>query len=170
VACQRFRTRLSAYLDGELQVPQRDAVRRHVDTCGNCSLELRRLERLTGYLQEIQAPEVPAALTRRIFIDASRLVFATRRPWWARVRLMPIRPAGGLWLTRAAVCALFLLGIATGSYLGWEAGRSPRPLASPLEGTNAGAVYGLDVFDGAPTGSVEGAYAALALPAEDSSR
>lgn len=170
MTCRRFRTRLSAYLDGELQVPQRDAMRRHLGTCPTCNLELRRLERLAGCLQEMQVPEVPEALTRRILLDASSRMPGPRLPWWARVRFMVLRPVGGVWLTRATACALFLLGITAGTYFGWDACRSARPLASPPEEMSVESTYGLDIFDGAPAGSIEGTYAALALPAEGQQR
>jgi hypothetical protein len=141
-----------------------------LETCPTCNLELNRLERLAGYLQEIRVPEVPQALTRRILIDASSTMLAPRLPWWAGVRFMLLRPAGGVWLARATACALFLLGIAAGSFLGRETCRSSRPPTSPMEGLSAENIYGLDVLDGTPAGSIEGAYATLALPAEGTSR
>jgi anti-sigma factor RsiW len=170
VACRPFRSQLSAYLDGELQVPRRDAVRSHLEFCPGCRLELQRLERLAGYLREVQTPEVPEALTKRILTAASSTTFAPRRPWWAWVPSMPLVPARSPWLARAAVCFLFSLGAATGAFLGWGTSRSSRPPVSPSDGTSAESVYGLDVFDGTPPGSIEGAYAVLALPAEGTSR
>jgi len=170
VACRPFRSQLSAYLDGELQVPQRDAVRRHVEACSGCSLELQRLERLAGYLREIRTPEVPEALTRRILVAASSTTLAPRSPRWAWVHSLLLGPVRSPWLARAAVCFLFILGVVTGSFLGWESSRPSRSPASPSDGTSAQSVYGLDVFDGTPTGSIEGAYAELALPVEGASR
>jgi len=48
---------LNAYLDGELQGSQLHQVEAHLGECESCMTELEALEKLSGLLQEVPAPE-----------------------------------------------------------------------------------------------------------------
>ncbi|HET6341434.1 MAG TPA: zf-HC2 domain-containing protein, partial [Gemmatimonadota bacterium] len=52
--------RLSAYLDGDLDAPDREAVERHLAVCGECAALLEDLDRLARAAGELEDRE-PAA-------------------------------------------------------------------------------------------------------------
>ena len=73
--------RLSAYLDDELDLPERDAVDRHLVRCERCRDELASLRRLARGIADERIPDVPADLAGRVgrAIDAASVVRLPRR-------------------------------------------------------------------------------------------
>ncbi|HEY9775310.1 MAG TPA: anti-sigma factor [Planktothrix sp.] len=56
-ACTRYRTDLSAMLDGQLEGQDHSDVRGHLEGCSSCSEELETLKKLTKFLNESMQPE-----------------------------------------------------------------------------------------------------------------
>ena len=50
--CEKVRTRLSAFLDGELSSTERAAVARHIDRCEGCANELKTLTGVLDFLDQ----------------------------------------------------------------------------------------------------------------------
>ena len=164
--CARSRASLSAYMDGVLPERRRDDLQRHLAVCPVCSAELTRLERLTRALQSIPVPEVPEDLAQRVHAEAVMIMSARRPRWWDRIGVALLHPVIDVIPARAAAAILLILGLAGGSFLGWQVSRPTRPSSAAIQEETAESIYGLDVFDGAPAGSIEGAYGTLAPPAE----
>lgn len=55
-ACEQFSVDLSAYSDGELDGPEREALEVHLATCGACTKKLSDLKRLRSALTTLSAP------------------------------------------------------------------------------------------------------------------
>ncbi|MFQ5847902.1 MAG: anti-sigma factor family protein [Candidatus Methylomirabilales bacterium] len=135
---RRYRHALSAYVDGELGVPEIRRLEVHLAGCDACRQEQRNLEKLQGLLRQglrDPRPEVPPVLWPgvRVRIEGGRphgIVTAwMRRIWeagWERPRLS---------LAGAAFATFLILSAA---YLFWEAptGRAPGQIVSvePGEG------------------------------------
>lgn len=56
---EQQREQLSAYLDGELTPPERDALARHISACPECTAELARLRGVRALLGALPTPAVP---------------------------------------------------------------------------------------------------------------
>lgn len=56
-ACNRFRTELSAFMDGQLDPKTTSDVQSHLSDCGGCADELETLKQLTKFLNEELHPE-----------------------------------------------------------------------------------------------------------------
>src|SRR5262249_49928934 len=54
--CEQLSVDLSAYSDGELEGPEREALEVHLATCGACTKKLSDLKRLRGALSSLSAP------------------------------------------------------------------------------------------------------------------
>lgn len=69
--CKKMRSLLDAYLDEELGEEEKTAVRRHVETCSDCSKELDEMQRTRALLSErfdtwiTYAPPPPRAVLRK---------------------------------------------------------------------------------------------------------
>jgi len=101
--CDEVRTRLEAYIDGELAEVERAPLRGHLVDCPECGPEVAALERLReGIRRSAPAYRAPEALR-------SQIRFALRQEVAASTRAA--RPAPG-WL---AYAASLLLAVAVGS-------------------------------------------------------
>lgn len=60
--CEQFEPMLSAYLDDELDQPERAEVERHVAACPKCARELNELRGLVSAAEELAAPSVDDAV------------------------------------------------------------------------------------------------------------
>lgn len=100
---------LSAYLDQELPPDQEAAVRRHVEGCAECRVELERLSRVKHLLSALPERTAPGDLwpsvRRALAAGAPR-----RSAWWTVWRE---RPAVAF-AAAAAVILLLLLPLARG--------------------------------------------------------
>ncbi len=100
--CDRVQENLSAYLDGELDPEEENALRLHLEGCTTCSAQLESLRstvRLVGSLPRIDAP---AALMQRL-----QRATAGRRP--AFRLLNPAAVLTGAALVLVALVAVFML-------------------------------------------------------------
>jgi mycothiol system anti-sigma-R factor len=101
--CEEIRSRLDAYVDGEIAEPERVLLREHLAECPECGPEMAALERLRdGIRRAAPVYRAPEALRSRI-----RAALRTE----ARAEAPAARPAPG-WL---AYAASILLAVAVGS-------------------------------------------------------
>jgi anti-sigma factor RsiW len=108
--------RLSAYLDGALDVRALEQVQAHVRTCPGCLREYEELRSLRGLLRNLREPAPPGGFAERIHWRLARDASHPRRPSLREV--FSARPT----LVRVAVvCATLVLLV--GIPLGWLSGR-----------------------------------------------
>lgn len=127
-------TRLNDYLDGELDAPTAAEVRRHLDGCAACRVEVDRLGRIikaAASLEDAIAPrhDLWPAIDARIDSAAS----VDLEVWRQRSR-------GGLWGHRyqlAAAATLLVLAASTGTFLLVRDSNRPAPVATSAPVTDA---------------------------------
>jgi anti-sigma factor RsiW len=127
--CQDCINRLSAWVDGELSVPEADRITRHLDTCPACRRHASQLQEITTALDHLPAPSAPSTLSRQT-LKAYRMVM--ERPgmadWWRSLNMV----------MRSAVCGAALGGLLCGAVLGTSlVTLAPTGSASPYQILNA---------------------------------
>jgi anti-sigma factor RsiW len=118
--------RLSAYLDGALDVRDLEHVQAHLDTCPACVREHDELVALRGLLRGLPEPAVPEGFAQRLHWRLTREAARGARP--GRRDLLAgvlFRPAP-LRLALACAALLLLLGLPLGWVVQW--GAHERPL------------------------------------------
>jgi anti-sigma factor RsiW len=128
IKCERVRSVLPAYLDGELARPEAEAVRRHLQHCESCQAQARLLDDTWEALDEAQAAtkkRVPGDFTERLMerLQAEKqreAAEARRRPW---------RIAGQVVATLAGMAAGLLIGLTVYGYTS----RPPEEPVNPVE-------------------------------------
>lgn len=100
-------SRLSEYLDGELDAATRSAVQRHVRSCAACREELAGLQRVVDRLDR----DVPDGLPRDLWPALESRLPAIEREQPDLPVIPGSRPAPVSWAPMAAVAALLFLGI-----------------------------------------------------------
>ena len=156
LSCIRYRNRLNAYLDGELNARKSKSVAAHVTKCKACRAALEEIRGIAPVLQTLSVPPVPAYLADRVIALARVNATRSREPfmwiplkWWQTVSA-PVR---------LAACATVLLAFFLGMTMSREislAG-SRRAAASGEAG-----MEGLEWFSQAPPESLERTYMILA--------
>jgi|GEM_PF-5238384 len=81
--CEEVRESLSAFLDGELNEHEREAVRAHVERCSDCARELAALQQVSALYRRLEDPEPPVDLEERVFAEVGRFR-ASKVPFWTR--------------------------------------------------------------------------------------
>jgi len=86
--CWSVRSKISAYLDGALAEGDRREFREHRGACNPCSREIERFERVRSALLTLPKSEVPAELTARLRVTASKVLArsAASESRWSRWR------------------------------------------------------------------------------------
>lgn len=109
MTCHRIRPRLSSYLDGESPIPEREAIRGHLESCPDCREEVGRLSRDREMLLGLADGDIPVGLRTRVMaeIRARNATRATRSPAWVR--------AVGIAATVVVIAGSALAGVALGS-------------------------------------------------------
>lgn len=117
--------RLSAYLDGALNVRDLERVQAHLETCPACVREYDELVALRGLLRSLPEPAVPEGFVQRLHWRLTREVAQGARAGRRDLLAAVSRPAS---LRLALACAALLLVL--GLPLGWVArwGAHERPL------------------------------------------
>ena len=69
---------LESYHDGELAPERREVLRRHVETCGECSRELRQLRDLSDLLTPEDSGDMTDAELGRLHADVSQMLEHTK--------------------------------------------------------------------------------------------
>ncbi len=111
VECRSVHGKLSPYLEGELNPPDKETVATHVATCPACSSELLRLRGLLAQLKGLASPPVPPGFRSEVWerIDAAgwgaRLKEWLLDPWYVKV------PVGALATAAVAllICQVVLI-------------------------------------------------------------
>ncbi len=82
--CEEIRSKLNAYLDGELK--DMDTVRRHLDQCEQCRHELAELSSVNDFLSQYEEEPVPqVAIARILAIPQGKI--ARSLGWFARLSI-----------------------------------------------------------------------------------
>jgi anti-sigma factor (TIGR02949 family) len=78
--CKKAIEQLSAYLDGQLTAPEREAVRSHLAECARCRAELEALERTARALADLPRLQAPSDLRDRVMGKVAGVAPAEARP------------------------------------------------------------------------------------------
>lgn len=163
----KYRHRLGAYLDGELNPQESEAIAKHLADCATCSAALEEIRRLVPALLTLDAPPLPSGLTVRILAEARRRT-ALGTP--ERISVSPGFWPPHRWLQelsvpmRVAACAVVLLAFVLGLTMGREVSLfgSPRGIA-PIEES----LDGFEWFSPTPPLSLGSAYLTMASASRD---
>ena len=96
MSCQKIRSMLSEYIDGEVQSQDAAFIKEHLDTCASCAREFEELRRVTSMLGNTPEVMPPAFLLEKI--EAATV---NRPTTWESLRELFITPKQIRW---AAVC------------------------------------------------------------------
>ena len=86
--CWSVRTKISAYLDLAVSEDDHREIRQHLSKCDSCERERGRFERVREALRALPQSQVPAELTTRLRVTASKVRAESRagETKWARWR------------------------------------------------------------------------------------
>ena len=157
--CTENRKRLNTYIDGELTGPARREIEAHLSVCRACRRELNQMRGLERLLSRDVVPPVPEGLSGWILAEAARLqdsgsVAAIE---WRDSKTYPIRP----WWIRGATAAVFVLGLAIGTWMGWTStkglGARNHTRTRSAQDQIGQYLIAFEALGAAPQGSIEGA-------------
>jgi len=160
--CKKIVALLSPYVDGALSGSRKHDVKQHLRACEACRAKLERIRQLGNLLDGLPVPSVPEGFAARVMAEAKTRLPETKAKWvLPPVTWDPLR-----WFLkfsapmRLAACATVLLACVVG--LTMDGG-----LLVDKQGQVKGSVqnlYGLELFDPTPPGSVDSIYLAMASP------
>lgn len=162
LTCVRYRNRLGAYLDGELNLKEREAIEAHLAKCAACLKRLEDIRSLDGSLNDtLHVPPVSDGFAARVMREARRM----ERPAATPARLFPPMGWNPLrWIAefsapmRVAACVTMLLACIVG--LTMDGG-----IIGDKQGQVIGSaknLYGLEWFEPTLPGSIGSIYIAMA--------
>jgi anti-sigma factor RsiW len=100
--CERFETRLLAYMDGRATDAERGEVELHLVACSECRARVEEFRRLWGVLDETPAHEVSPAfdarLRARIAAEPKASLFGWLLPQPRLALAMSLLLAAGVWI------------------------------------------------------------------------
>ncbi len=140
MTCEEIRLRLPGYVDGALSAREHAPVSEHLESCGECRLELGRYRQLSVLLSRAEKLAVPADLAVRIRVAVSQA--RASRGWaermWSRTALIlenvlePLAlPATGGFVAALLVFAVFIQLFIVGLPLGTVPNDLPTSLLQP---------------------------------------
>jgi hypothetical protein len=132
------RSRLSAYLEGEVSAREESALATHLAECPACSAELRALRRAVDLLHQLDVPELPSDIGGAVLERLRAGEGAPRRTSVTWVRFAPFALAAGI----VAVALLTPL----------EEAHAPRLVFHPSSAGTAPQIVVADVPPGRPGG------------------
>jgi anti-sigma factor (TIGR02949 family) len=132
--CQDVQAALSAYLDGEVGLDERETIEQHIAGCPACAAELASLRRLVDACRQMDEVEVPGDLRQAVMQRVRGREQARRKR--------------GLFPAAVAVAAVLVVAIGVGSGLGTNLWTQ---LTSGLKATAPGGEAGLRAALPAPT-------------------
>jgi anti-sigma factor (TIGR02949 family) len=104
--CENVRTKLKAFVDGELEGAEQEAVRDHLDGCPECLRVAGQLEKLPDVLQAWKAGEPPNDLYARLQSELEG-----RRSWWRKILTPAFAGKAALRFAEAAAIVLITLAV-----------------------------------------------------------
>ncbi len=104
--CENVRTKLKAFVDGELEGAERTAIRDHLDVCRDCSTAAKQMARLPGVLRAWKAGEPPPDLFGRL---QSKL--ESHESWWRKFFTPAFARKAALRVAEAAAIVLITLAV-----------------------------------------------------------
>lgn len=153
------KTKLSAFLDGEVYGEEKAEILKHLKLCPHCRREAEKLSQVSDFLVFIEEVEVSpyffVHLKRRITEQESRTLIRLPFIEWVRRVAIPVGAA-----------ALFIISFLLGSYITTAIFRERTTQASYLrqEFDNLLSMTSLDDF---PEGSLGNAYTNLLTEGEE---
>jgi anti-sigma factor RsiW len=78
-ACVAVLGRISAYLDGELEAADCDAIERHCQTCTSCAIVVQGLRETIGLCRGVAAVPIPTPVRRKAQASIRALLERERR-------------------------------------------------------------------------------------------
>lgn len=115
--CEDIRAQLKAFVDNDLEDPERAVVCEHLDGCRDCSRAARQLGKLPGALQAWKAADLPAGLYERL-----QAGLRPRRSWWRKALTPAFAWRAALRFAEAAAIVVITLAVS---------GRFRKPQIAP---------------------------------------
>lgn len=162
--CEEIRSLLSAYLDGELEPVELQAVEGHLPDCSRCRDELELLRGTVGLVRSLPEEELPEGFSERL-----RHHLAGKKPWRHGI-LSALRPDRVMryrgWMAAAAVFLILLAAGVFSDSLEFKQSKTVQPPLGPAQGTGpdvggeskAGGQFNLGMEEAAPEGSTVERY------------
>jgi anti-sigma factor RsiW len=135
---------ISAYLDQEVGLAEKNVFEAHLRGCSSCSHTLEEMRLLRAAFAKSEHHSAPYGFATRVMARAAELE-KRKTPW-----LVPF-------FTRLAEAAVLLIIITVGIL----AGKVMTHSSSAAITTNIASSLSLDLFDATPPGSLGGAYLAM---------
>src|SRR5689334_7597213 len=97
MSCENGHEQISWFLDRQIADGDREKVRAHIESCGECSSRLESMQQLRQSLRALPEPMAPPALAARLMVIAShesqrrlarQSVFTYARHCFSRARLV----------------------------------------------------------------------------------
>ena len=160
--CAAVQKLLNRYHDARLDQAARGEVERHLANCPACREELTQLEGVAGLWARVKTPPVPEGFAELVMQQArKRRVPQPQRSWasWALLRWWWEQS----FAVRAAAATVVVVGACVGVLLGVSTPSASGPMRPSYAVTE-----NMALLSGAPHGSLEQNYLALAFPSEAS--
>jgi len=158
--CATVRKLLNRYHDAELEPATQAGVEQHLSACPTCREALVQVEGVAGLWAARKTPPLPEGFAERVMRQARRRTVPQPRSrwsdwpllrwWWEQSAVM-----------RAAAVAVVMAGLVAGSVLGLS---NPSAKTSAQTKPASAIAESIALLTGAPHGSLEQDYLALAFP------
>jgi len=128
MSCKQARDLIDAYVDGEIELPEKTVLESHLVSCADCAEELAFARRVDAGLHALPAQKCPPSVSAAVFAYAASRPSPVRRPWW---RLTPVLSLSNGWRPALTGAVAVILLLAT-AYVG-QNGKQPTPSYSRAE-------------------------------------
>ncbi|MDE2312994.1 MAG: zf-HC2 domain-containing protein [Elusimicrobia bacterium] len=110
MTCVECRENLSAYADGALNFPERQAIGGHLEACPSCRAELDFIQSMKAAVAGLPSPRMPADLKAALLAEAKRRT--RRESFWPSLWTLPAfrYPAAALAACFAALLVVYAVG------------------------------------------------------------
>ncbi len=104
------REMLSAFFDGEIELPWSERIRRHLDECAHCQAEITKLETLRQLLHSDEEPDFKESLERTRFHleTTARPKLARKSPFWRNKISLPLPAAAAILFVALAMGGMLI--------------------------------------------------------------
>jgi anti-sigma factor RsiW len=159
--CNLVRSRLHAYVDGEVPPEFMRDIEEHLKGCPSCRSQVERIRQVGGMLDNLAVPPLPREFAARVMAEARR-----RAPLFKEKKsIFPLGWRPVRWLLdlsfsmRLAACAMVFLAFVLGIFMSKELSL-PGNLGATA--ADAGNLEGFEWFSPTPPASLGSAYVTLA--------